>query len=168
MSPPALRGEALTDSFRDTLCEIVHFALKLSGLMLASLAPAWLVTQYQLLALARAGDAMAVRMGLVSITDVDEAGKRLLDVFWQLGPYIAAAYLGLILLVRILTLVRTRTTIVRCVGGVLSAGITLFTLVLTVVGYYQYTTLGGLAAGVTGSLLFGWALVPLNYCSGRT
>jgi hypothetical protein len=137
-------------------------AAELAGLMLSFLGPAWLVTQYQLLALVREGNARALQAGLVSASEVSQAGEALFQVFRLLAPWVVIGFLACILIARLLEYWHVRLTAIRVVSALLCATVVTATIVFSVIGFYQSATLGGLAAGAGRAAVFGGLIVPAN------
>lgn len=158
LSPP--HAAKLGSNALDWALELLSVLFKISGLMLSSLGPAWLVAQYQLSALTHASDERAHRAGLSTATDVSNAGNMFLQVLCELAPWTATGYLVVIVLARFLAHRHVGTPTIRVASAALCASVAAATLVLSVIGFYQPITLGGLAAGSLGGLLFGAIVVP--------
>ena len=136
--------------------------LKVVGVVASSFCPAWFVTQYQLRALVQNQVVHhSYNADLLTMAGVERSGASLLSVLTMLSePANVAFFIGFVLC-RCLVALRINHAAIRLISALLCGSVALVTLVMSVIGFYRYMTLGGVVAGTACALLFGSAIVPL-------
>jgi hypothetical protein len=157
--PPSRRGLCALD-FGDWLIELAVGLTKVVILLVLVLGLGWLVSRYQLTVLMREGTTLAHRAGLLTEADVAALSASLGTALFALAPWSAIGFLVAIATTKVLEYQRVESPVIRIVGAVLCGIVSIITLVLSVIGFYEATTLGGVVAGTAAGLFFGAFGVP--------